>query len=736
MARLNITVHIKDSFGEPTGYTAFIHLSGSVSGWLYPSGGNTLGIKDGETQSASGIPAGEVISISARVYDGESSFSTETGYKVYNTTTSFSHPDETRDITLTIKPWSMPSDGIVEMIHEEIRIDGRNPLQLSPPPTPTIIPPGSPLSFLWYVGNYKQTGTVDVKATVQITLKDWDKTTTLWSEKLETPVYNTSYLDNIDVGPFEINLPQDLTGHLYVRFNFSGINIGTWLPLSLRGFNATIGDDPRPPSPPPRTDTGSACHFNYSLGGITNSSFVKPGEEFTAYTVVKTLISWGHGDRDRTTSFWATLEAKDINGNSYWYDFIQSPYQTIFSDGFRAFNISTLLPQLEPGTLIITFGGDTISRWYGITDDDRYSFILPVLTPRNNIVSFSPNKTLVEPGDAISFDIQTQNIGNIPGFLGSEILVLDENNNLIVSTPISSDNQSKNRFDTFNGSFEYLIPSTYTGRSIKFGLKAYSKEAKPSFENGLMAYYPFDSEALARDMSGNRCDGIVFGGDLLSSVEGKFKGGVKFPGNRLTSYTYDWQNGFINLGKRFQYPNELSIACWFNVLGHLLDNQGNPFVHNSQSLISCWGIINHTYETEERYGYGLRVTGTSLVPQVSYHHTSDPSVPINRITARKDGRNMSLTYDSWHHMCFTFKKGGEARIYIDGILRGAISSPNSIVYSPHTGRLVCHRLETCLGGHGQWHTDFNGILDEVRFWNRQLSNTEVAEIYNYIPPEF
>jgi len=173
----------------------------------------------------SGVPHGEVVSITGRVCTSDGCLVNETGFKLFSKTTTLI-PDENKALTLTINPSTIPTGGITEVIYEEFTFDGRRYQGDS-----WELNPGANLSFLWGVGDYIYNEDHDeINATVgvevELTLTDWDGVTVLWEQTKELNNIEMSYLDNIDVGPITFNLPATLTGKLEGNISWSGISPG------------------------------------------------------------------------------------------------------------------------------------------------------------------------------------------------------------------------------------------------------------------------------------------------------------------------------------------------------------------------------------------------------------------------------------------------------------------------------------------------------------------------------
>ncbi len=84
----------------------------------------------------------------------------------------------------------------------------------------------------------------------------------------------------------------------------------------------------------------------------------------------------------------------------------------------------------------------------------------------------------------------------------------------------------------------------------------------------------------------------------------------------------------------------------------------------------------------------------------------------------------AVSLSQWHHIVFTLSSGGSnnARIYVDGGVptTGTITTP-----------LNANAATTGISWYVQSDIDyFNGLVDDLRIYNRALSATDVAELYN------
>jgi hypothetical protein len=77
----------------------------------------------------------------------------------------------------------------------------------------------------------------------------------------------------------------------------------------------------------------------------------------------------------------------------------------------------------------------------------------------------------------------------------------------------------------------------------------------------------------------------------------------------------------------------------------------------------------------------------------------------------------TLPVNAWTHLALTYN-GSTVRLYINGAEAGAIPSTGNAVV---TSAAPLH-----IGGNSIWGEWFSGLIDEVRIYNRALTQTEIA----------
>ncbi len=212
-----------------------------------------------------------------------------------------------------------------------------------------------------------------------------------------------------------------------------------------------------------------------------------------------------------------------------------------------------------------------------------------------------------------------------------------------------------------------------------------SSSAYADLSDGLVAYYPFNGNA--NDESGNGHHGTVYGATP----------GEDIYGSPDTAYAFDGVNDYIDIPYQSDIePDIFTVSVLFNTqmttIGQLIGTDPNG--------VSC----NH--------GYNLRTIGSA-------NFWIDPSSSCGAHWASISS-NESVNDGLWHHFVAVYDSSGNIKMYIDGILQNA--SGSSGYNKTHASiRIGMWRKSTELAY-------FDGRLDEIRIYNRALSEPEISEL--------
>jgi len=207
-----------------------------------------------------------------------------------------------------------------------------------------------------------------------------------------------------------------------------------------------------------------------------------------------------------------------------------------------------------------------------------------------------------------------------------------------------------------------------------------------SLDNGLVGYWPMDGDS--DDVTGNGHDGIL-------------EGDVTFePGIQGGAAAFDGLDDRIRIDDQVPYQNEFSFLGWVRFDGSPQNGTATIFSKNA----SC----NYANQS-------LSVYFSSGTIHVDVSDFGDPWY----LRA-----SVSLTLGRWYHLATTVAPGS-VRIFLDGEM---------VAEAPLTGEIdsgSCF-IEHAIGGGpatamgGPW--SHNGLIDEVRVYNRALSPSEVQRL--------
>lgn len=149
--------------------------------------------------------------------------------------------------------------------------------------------------------------------------------------------------------------------------------------------------------------------------------------------------------------------------------------------------------------------------------------------------------------------------------------------------------------------------------------------------------------------------------------------------------------------------------------------------------ISAWVKADNLNNFRTVYGGRYNSSGNPLV-QLRFYN-SKIGIEMRSNTNSGTGTGYLNTYGSttlstgtWYYVILTYDDSGAVKIYLDG----DTSTPE--VSTTYSGGTWSNINEWHIGdGPGLLGSDenfFDGTIDEVGVWNRALSSTEVAELYN------
>lgn len=160
-----------------------------------------------------------------------------------------------------------------------------------------------------------------------------------------------------------------------------------------------------------------------------------------------------------------------------------------------------------------------------------------------------------------------------------------------------------------------------------------------------------------------------------------------------------------------------TIADYLRLDGNLFSNQGDFSISawvktdktTNQSLISG---ANNDSANELIFWF---TSGTNFQP-----HLNNSQVGNIGIT--------NIADDQWHHLVWT-RSGQNNCLYVDKTLQGCATAPDTNIQLA-TGGLIVGQEQDIVGGDFVASQGFEGLIDEIIFFDGAISQTQVSEIFD------
>ena len=224
-----------------------------------------------------------------------------------------------------------------------------------------------------------------------------------------------------------------------------------------------------------------------------------------------------------------------------------------------------------------------------------------------------------------------------------------------------------------------------------------NEETEVNVSDGLVLYYPFNGNAA--DESGNGNNGTANNVSLTTGVNGDENGAYAFGGTSNIGSIRVPANASMSFNDGFTFSCFVKPTSWAG-----MDGDGDGVA--SHCVFAMPSDRQGPALLSENSGTGMRVGLTSFQSQWSGLSSG----------TRIDGDKLN----EWVHVAVVVSST-EQRLYIDGSLAG--------IKSGSTNLTSLNGKDLYLGAFyhaSTWWYPLNGVLDEVRVYNRALSPVEVS----------
>jgi len=224
--------------------------------------------------------------------------------------------------------------------------------------------------------------------------------------------------------------------------------------------------------------------------------------------------------------------------------------------------------------------------------------------------------------------------------------------------------------------------------------------ATADLDDGLVGYWSFDEGegGTAYDYSGHGSHGAIHGASWVDAVSG-------------TGLSFDGADDYIQVphSVSLQPQSGITIAAWVKPNGFYVGPcQGNYIVSKGvDNTVGWYGLVYADFDDcgvftpeAERFYIAMRFADETVSGSVS---------------------NTVVQLQRWCHVVGTYD-GASCRIYVDGVQEAVAVFAK--VLGANTQDLTIGRMM-----HASYPYWVNGIIDEVRIYNRALGDSEILDLY-------
>ncbi len=218
------------------------------------------------------------------------------------------------------------------------------------------------------------------------------------------------------------------------------------------------------------------------------------------------------------------------------------------------------------------------------------------------------------------------------------------------------------------------------------------------YPSGLIGYWKLDegSGNIALDSSGEGNNGLIYG---AAWGTGKINHALQLDG----------VDDYVGLSPlNVSGLTSITVAAWakspLNSIGYILyhGDNGEFCLHNGKTA------------TSKTLGENSTLASFTVKLQNGLQY---------------DVYSSAITSNAWHHLVGVWTKGDSLRIYVDGVMASEIQIPDHYLFDPGS----YYRPSIGVYNWGTEQNFFEGLIDDVRIYDRALNNSEIRVLYSVSP---
>jgi len=223
------------------------------------------------------------------------------------------------------------------------------------------------------------------------------------------------------------------------------------------------------------------------------------------------------------------------------------------------------------------------------------------------------------------------------------------------------------------------------------------------YNAGVGTEYPFTSQTLPTP------------NDSVGTNHGVLTNGTTFTNGKIgRAFTFDGVNDYIALPN-----NSINVTGDFSISGWVYIPSG--YVGGNQIYILDNISANTWYNNPN--GYALSTYGNSI----QFDLCNNTNTNLTLIYSYGGG---GFPTNAWYHIVATRKSGVGSKIYLNGSLVASDSNTVNHTHLATVSKPCIGALDIPARGSVGYFPPANTRIDAVTLWNKELTSTEITELYN------
>ncbi|MFA7171216.1 MAG: LamG domain-containing protein [Candidatus Paceibacterota bacterium] len=451
-----------------------------------------------------------------------------------------------------------------------------------------------------------------------------------------------------------------------------------------------------------------------TASAITVSSVWVTTPDATSVYSITSDSEWGAGKNGTGMVFDGVDDYVDMGdvldmGKSDWSASLwfktTDDFGSLISKSFPDYLIGRWFTVIEGGNFISGFSG-TDHHTVALTPcdpylDDNWHHILTTYDRDGNITQYLDgiSKGTADISAFVDVDMQTET----SLFLGSY------NDGVTGTLPLADILPFAGSIDSVR-IYNYARTADEVLTDYNDGKAAHLGENNQDLNAGLVGYWNMEegSGQTVYDKSGNNNNGTLGASSSAGSDDPTFGPGHDSSGPTGTAAVFDGVNDFMDAGDVLDMrTNDMTVSAWVKT----------DVANQSQSLVS------KSKAAAQDYRYDVAVINGKI--RIFMHGDGVEDIIVVG--------NINVADDEWHFISALYDRDGNASIYVDGIYDTSLSISQWVGVDMNSNNPFRIGTYTAADNVTPVYL-FDGSIDEVRIYNRALSEDEIRQLYNQKKP--